>query len=87
MSGFEGNIQGGRVLKRTFIPPTHRPPVRGAKLAETRNHYLEILHDQRSRREFIVGLLTGRYELPGLKTEYVRHVLKAFFPMLRGVLK
>jgi len=68
-------------MKRTFIPPSHRPRVTGSQL-NTEMRYQKILRNKGCRRKFIVDLMTGKQQLPDIDPFIVQKTLKEAFPHL-----
>ncbi len=73
-------------MKRTFIPPSHRPYVVGSTIEKEDSstaHYLEIFSDKRKRRQLIIELLRGDRTIPGHEKELLQKTMAGFFPQLK----
>lgn len=71
------------MLKRTFIPPDHRPYVKGAQLDDANCYYLNLFKNNRLRRQFIVNILEGSQSFPDLDARWTQSILGDLFPNLR----
>jgi len=74
------------MLKRTFIPPSHRPYVRGSPTLPTEKtmsseEFFDLIQNERTRRKLIFSLLKGKssIDLP----EWCQQVLTEIFPHVR----
>ncbi len=72
------------MLKRTFIPPSFRPHIKGSKigiLMEKSSTYFDEIRNDRLRRQLIVDLL--RHErIDCVQEQLARNLFREIFPGL-----
>lgn len=69
-------------LKRSFIPPSHRPYVRGGELEKEQDNREELYSDPKKRRAFLLALYHGEHAAKFSLQEKAREVLDELFPHL-----